>query len=117
MLGVPLGRFDDQVELVRAVDLAGHAVVLVGRIRIIHARRADRRMGRFMKVKRAKVDAEFRFRPDRVKRVLKSERHLAKPEQTKPENCKVRVTICLDADIVEVFKRRASGPMAVPYQT
>lgn len=40
-----------------------------------------------------------------------------KPEDTQPSNCKVRVTMYLDADVLEYFKNRASEPNAAPYQT
>jgi uncharacterized protein (DUF4415 family) len=33
------------------------------------------------------------------------------------KNVKVRVTLYLDGDVVECFKRRASEPNAAPYQT
>jgi uncharacterized protein (DUF4415 family) len=33
------------------------------------------------------------------------------------KNVKVRVTLYLDGDVVEYFKRRASEPNAAPYQT
>jgi uncharacterized protein (DUF4415 family) len=32
-------------------------------------------------------------------------------------NCKVKVTMYLDADVLEHFKSRAAGPQAAPYQT
>lgn len=39
----------------------------------------------------------------------------ATKRKTKP--AKVRVSICLDADVVKFFKKRASRPNAPPYQT
>lgn len=35
----------------------------------------------------------------------------------KAKPAKVRVSICLDADVVKFFKKRASRPAAPPYQT
>lgn len=40
-----------------------------------------------------------------------------KSGDTDPRNCKVRVTMYLDADIVEHFKQRATDPDAAGYQT
>jgi hypothetical protein len=44
-------------------------------------------------------------------------RHRATAAETAPRNCKVRVTIFLDADIVDHFKARAARPDAAAYQT
>ena len=44
-------------------------------------------------------------------------RHFVKKGETKLSDCKVRITINLDADILEYFKDRAAGPNAAPYQT
>ena len=44
-------------------------------------------------------------------------RHRATPAETQARNCKVRVTMYLDADIVEYFKNRSFLPTAAPYQT
>ncbi|MCA1589433.1 MAG: BrnA antitoxin family protein [Acidobacteria bacterium] len=41
----------------------------------------------------------------------------AKPGTTDLKNCKVKITMYLDADILEYFKRRAEQPNAAPYQT
>ena len=42
-----------------------------------------------------------------------------KPKQgaTKLENCKVKISMSLDADILEYFRTRAESPNAAPYQT
>lgn len=40
-----------------------------------------------------------------------------KPGETDLKNCKVKITMYLDADILEHFKNRASQPNAAPYQT
>jgi uncharacterized protein (DUF4415 family) len=65
---------------------------------------------------RGRVEAEFRF-PKRYRVVPRERRHLAKPGETEPRNCKVRVSICLDADVIRSFKERAARPGAPPYQT
>ncbi|MCU0239993.1 MAG: BrnA antitoxin family protein [Pyrinomonadaceae bacterium] len=36
---------------------------------------------------------------------------------TKPENCKVKVSMYLDNDILQYFRQRAEQPNAAPYQT
>lgn len=40
-----------------------------------------------------------------------------KATKRKAKPAKVRVSICLDADVVKFFKKRASRPKAPPYQT
>lgn len=40
-----------------------------------------------------------------------------KPGETDPRNCKVKVTMYIDADVLEYFKTRAEQPNAAPYQT
>ena len=44
-------------------------------------------------------------------------RHFAKPGETNLSECKVRLTMYLDADVLEYFKERAAHPHAAPYQT
>ncbi len=44
-------------------------------------------------------------------------KHIAKKGEVKLSDCKVRITINLDADIVEYFKQRAASPETAPYQT
>jgi uncharacterized protein (DUF4415 family) len=70
-----------------------------------------------MKAKSEAIDPEFRFKPSAMSRVPRHERHLAAPGDTDLKNCKVRVTMYVDADIVEWFKKRASAPDAAAYQT
>ncbi len=41
----------------------------------------------------------------------------AKSNATKLENCKVKISLYLDSDILEYFKKRATPPEAAPYQT
>ena len=48
-----------------------------------------------------------RVAPDRV----------AKPEDMRPSNTKVRVTMYLDLDVLNYFKERAAAANAAPYQT
>lgn len=42
---------------------------------------------------------------------------VAKPEDILPSNIKVQVTLRLDLDVLEHFKKRASDANAAPYQT
>ena len=44
-------------------------------------------------------------------------RHVAEPGEVKLSDSKVRVTMYLDADVLEYFKGRAAQPNAAPYQT
>ncbi len=44
-------------------------------------------------------------------------RHFAKKDEVKLSDCKVRITINLDADVLEFFKQRAAAPHSAPYQT
>jgi uncharacterized protein (DUF4415 family) len=58
------------------------------------------------------MDAEM----DRMKRLPRGS-SLMKPGETDQKNCKVRITMYLDADVLEYFKKRAEQPNAAPYQT
>lgn len=42
-----------------------------------------------------------------------------KPEKgaTEPKNCKAKISLYLDSDILEYFRARAEQPNAAPYQT
>ena len=42
---------------------------------------------------------------------------VAKPEDILPSNIKVQVILCVDLDVLEHFKKRASPSNAAPYQT
>ena len=53
---------------------------------------------------------------DKMKRLPRGS-FKAKPNATKLENCKVKISMCLDADILEYFRKRAEPPHAAPYQT
>ncbi len=44
-------------------------------------------------------------------------KHFAKKDEVKLSDCKVKITINLDADILEYFKQRAASPHSAPYQT
>jgi uncharacterized protein (DUF4415 family) len=61
------------------------------------------------------VPEEFTLKPGR--HVFRPARRLASHQETHPRNCKVRVTMFLDADVVDYFKQRAAQPHAAPYQT
>lgn len=59
-----------------------------------------------------KIDAELK----EMKRLPRGS-FRAKPGATDPKNCKVKITIYLDADVLDYFKKRAEQPNAAPYQT
>ncbi|MCX6617535.1 MAG: BrnA antitoxin family protein [Acidobacteria bacterium] len=65
---------------------------------------------------RRAVEAEFRF-PKRFRVVPREQRHRARPGEAHLRNCKVRVSIYLDGDVIQYFKERAAAPGAPPYQT
>ena len=44
-------------------------------------------------------------------------KHFAKKGEVKLSDCKVRITINLDADVLEYFKQRAVQSHSAPYQT
>lgn len=44
-------------------------------------------------------------------------RHSTQPGEVSLADCKVRVTMYIDADVLEYFKERAAQPNAAPYQT
>lgn len=61
------------------------------------------------------VEEEFTLKPGRHSFV--PARTVTTPEEASPRQAKVRITIYLDADILEHFKQRAHQPHAAPYQT
>ncbi len=44
-------------------------------------------------------------------------RFRAKPGETNLINCRIKVSLYIDGDIMEYFRRRAEQPNAAPYQT
>jgi uncharacterized protein (DUF4415 family) len=48
---------------------------------------------------------------------VRRSRFVAKPGDTSLSNCKVKISLYLDADILEYFRARAEPPNAAPYQT
>ena len=58
------------------------------------------------------IDAEM----DRMKRLPRGS-FKTKLGATDLKNCKVKISIYLDADILEYFRSRAEQPNAAPYQT
>ncbi len=44
-------------------------------------------------------------------------RFITKPGEMTVADCKVKVTMYIDADVLEHFKERAAAPHAAPYQT
>jgi uncharacterized protein (DUF4415 family) len=53
---------------------------------------------------------------DKMKRLPRGS-FKAKKGATNLENCKVKISMYLDADILEYFRARADKPNAAPYQT
>lgn len=60
------------------------------------------------------VEEEFTLKPGR--HIFAPARQLATPSESSPRQAKVRITMYLDADILEHFKQRARHPHAAPYQ-
>lgn len=65
--------------------------------------------------KEAEVRTSARARLAGLRRIPR--RHQTQPGEVTLADCKVRVTIYLDADVLAYFKRRAAAPNAAPYQT
>jgi len=53
---------------------------------------------------------------DKMKRLPRGSSK-AKPNATNLENCKVKISLYIDGDILEYFRQRAEPPHAAPYQT
>lgn len=72
-----------------------------------------------MSMKRIKKESEIetsdRAQAAGLRRIAR--RHIAQPGETRQANAKVKITIYLDADVLEYFKHRAAQPNAAPYQT
>jgi uncharacterized protein (DUF4415 family) len=66
-----------------------------------------------------KTEKEIKTSPEAKKAGLKriERKHIAKKGETSLSDCKVRITINLDADVLEYFKQRAQSPTSAPYQT
>ena len=62
------------------------------------------------------LEEELDKKPDKMKRLPRGS---FKPKKgaTNLENCKVKVSMYLDADILQYFRARAGAPNAAPYQT
>jgi uncharacterized protein (DUF4415 family) len=63
------------------------------------------------------VDPEFDIDLSKTKPVPREKRHDAAPGEADLRNCKVRVSLYLDADILEYFKDQAEKPYAADYPT
>jgi uncharacterized protein (DUF4415 family) len=48
---------------------------------------------------------------------VRRSRFIAKPGDTALSNCKVKISMHLDADIVEYFRKRADAPNTAPFET
>ena len=66
----------------------------------------------------AQIEEEFRFRPNRTRRMTR-EQFLKRYPKFDPETArtKIQISIKLDQDVLEYFKQRAAQPNAAPYQT
>ncbi len=66
-----------------------------------------------------KIEKEIKTSKEAEKAGLKriERKHFSKKGETKLSDCKVRITINLDADVLEYFKQRAESPNSAPYQT
>jgi uncharacterized protein (DUF4415 family) len=62
------------------------------------------------------VEKELDEKLDKMKRLPRGS-FKAKKGATNLENCKVKISMYLDADIVQYFRTRAESPNAAPYQT
>lgn len=66
--------------------------------------------------KEVSVEEELDRKLDKMKRLPRGS-FKAPKGATNLENCKVKISMYLDADIVEHFRKRAEPPHAAPYQT
>ncbi len=62
------------------------------------------------------VEVELDKKLDKMKRLRRGSFKAPKCA-TNLENCKVKISMYLDADVVEYFRNRAEPPHAAPYQT
>ncbi len=53
---------------------------------------------------------------DKMKRLPRGS-FKAKPNATNLKNCKVKISLYIDGDVLEYFRQRAAPPHAAPYQT
>lgn len=69
-------------------------------------------------IDRKKISAEEEMDAEmgRMKRLPRGS-FKVKPGDTDLRNCKVKVSMYIDADVLEYFKQRAHLPNAAPYQT
>ena len=71
-----------------------------------------------MSMKRTEKDTEVtseRARQHGLKRIPR--RHQTQPGEVSLRDCKVRVTMYVDGDVLEYFRSRTAQPHAAPYQT
>jgi uncharacterized protein (DUF4415 family) len=61
-------------------------------------------------------EKELDSRLDKMKRLPRGS-FKAKPNATKLGNCKVKISLYIDGDILQYFRKRAESPDAAPYQT
>jgi len=70
-------------------------------------------------MKKTEKDTEIETSKEAKKAGLKriERKHFAEKGEVELSDCKVKITINLDADILEYFKQRAAPPHSAPYQT
>lgn len=70
-------------------------------------------------MKKTEKDIEIKTSKEAQKAGLKhiERQHYAEKGEVKLSDCKVKITINLDADVLEYFKQRAAPPHSAPYQT
>lgn len=62
------------------------------------------------------TESELDSQLDKMKRLPRGS-FKAKPNATRLENCKVKISLYIDGDILEYFRKRAEPSHAAPYQT
>jgi len=62
------------------------------------------------------TEDELDLHLDKMKRLPRGS-FKAKPNATKLKNCKIKISLYLDGDILEYFRQRAESPDVAPYQT
>jgi uncharacterized protein (DUF4415 family) len=67
-------------------------------------------------IEEVSVEEEIDSELDKMKRLPRGS-FKAKKGATNLENCKVKISMYLDADILQYFRQRAEPPEAAPYQT
>jgi uncharacterized protein (DUF4415 family) len=67
------------------------------------------------KTENSKIETSVAAKAAGLRRIPR--RHIARRGEVTLKDCKVKITINIDADILEHFKNRANAKNAAPYQT